>query len=94
MLYFLPREVIQPSTPPSLHLSTPKPEQELVNMTEPNEFNQGTTDVKNTANNGDGGEHEDDENSEKNMKRKRSIVTFNENVEKIEIEEVWAEKKE
>lgn len=88
MFYFLPREVIEPSAPLSPYLSTTKPEQELVNMTESNEFNQGTTDVKNTASDGDGGEYQDDENSEKTVKRKKSLVTFNENIERIEIEEV------
>jgi hypothetical protein len=79
--------VIQPSAPPSPHLSTTKPEQELINMTEPNEFNQETTDVKNTANSGDGVEHQDEKNSEDIVKRRKSIVTFNENIERIEIEE-------
>jgi len=88
VFYFLPREVIEPSAPQSPHLSTPKPEQELVTMTEPNEFNEETTDAKNTANNGDGGEHQDDDNSENIGKRRKSIVTFNENVERIDIEEV------
>jgi hypothetical protein len=88
VFYFILREVIQPSAPPSPHLSTTKQEQELINMIEPNEFNQGTSDVKNTANNGDGGEHEDKKDSENILKRKKSLVTFNENIERIEIEEV------
>jgi len=80
--------VIQPSAPLSPHLSTTKPEQELIDMIEPNEFNQETTDVKNAANNGDGDEHQDEENSENIVKRRKSIVTFNDNIERIEIEEV------
>jgi len=83
VFYFLPREVIQPSAPLSSHLSGTKPEQDFINMIEPNEFNQGTTDVKNTANNGNG-EHQD----ENIVTRRKSIVTFNDNVERIEIEEV------
>jgi hypothetical protein len=53
LFYFIPRETIQPSAPLSPHLSTTKLDQEVVNMIVPNEFNQGTTDVKNTANKGD-----------------------------------------
>ena len=94
LFYFIPRDTTQPSTTLSSNLSTTKPDQEIVNMIAPNEFNQGTTDVKNTANNGDGDEHQDEKNSEKTVTRKKSVVTFNENVERIEIEEVWAEKKE
>lgn len=80
--------MIQPPAPLSPHLSTTKPEEELINMIEPNEFNEETSDVKNTANNGDGGEHHDEENSENIIKRRKSIVTFNDNIERIEIEEV------
>jgi hypothetical protein len=80
--------VIQPSAPLLPHLSTTKSDEELINMTEPDKFNQGTTDVQNTANNGDGGEHQDEKNSENIVTRRKSIVTFNENVEQIEIEEV------
>ena len=80
--------MIQPSAPPSSDLTTTKPDQEIVNMIEPNESNQGTTDIKNTANNGDGGEHQNEKNSENIVKRKKSIVTFNNNVERTEIEEV------
>jgi hypothetical protein len=85
---FIPREMIQPSAPLSPHLSTTKPDQEIINMIAPNEFNQGTTDVKNTANNGDGDEHQDEKKSEKTVTRKKSIVTFNDNIEKIDPEEV------
>jgi hypothetical protein len=88
VFYFLPREVIQPSAPLSLHLSTTKQDQELVIKIEPNELNQGTTDDKNTANKEDGGEHQDEKSSENNITRRKSIVTFNDNVEEIEIEEV------
>jgi len=88
LFYFIPRDTTQPSTTLSSNLSTTKPDQEIVNMIAPNEFNQGTTDVKNTANNGDGDEHQDEKNSEKTVTRKKSVVTFNENVERIEIEEV------
>jgi hypothetical protein len=88
LFYFIPREMTEPSAPLSPHLSTTKPDQETVNMIVPNEFNQGTTDVKNTANNGDGGEHQEEKNSEKTLTRKKSIVTFNENIERIEIEDV------
>jgi hypothetical protein len=69
-------------------LTTTKPDQEIVNMIDLNESNQGTTDVKNTENNGDGGEHQDEKNSENIAKPKKSIVTFNNNVQQIEIEEV------
>lgn len=88
MFYFPPREVIQPSATLSPHLSTTKPEQEVVNMIEPNEFNQETTDVKNTASDGEDGEHQDEKMSENTVKRRKSMVTFNENVEEIDIEEV------
>lgn len=88
LFYFIPREVIQPSTPPSPHLSTTKPDQELVNSIEPDEFNQETTDLKNTENNGDGGENEDGSNFENVATRRKSVVTFNDNVERIEIDEV------
>ena len=57
-------------------------------MNEPNEFNEGTTDAKDTTNNGDGGEHQDEKHSENITTRRKSIVTFNDNVEEIEIEEV------
>jgi hypothetical protein len=80
--------VIEPSAPLSSHLSTTESEQKLIKVTEPNEFNQEKTDVKNTANNGDGGDHQDEKNSENITKSRRSIVTFNENIERIEIEEV------
>jgi hypothetical protein len=69
-------------------LSTTKPDQELANKIEPNEFNQGPTDVKNAANNGDGGEHQDEKLSENTVTRRKSIVTFNDNVERIEIEKL------
>ena len=80
--------MIQPSAPLSSDLTTTKPDQEIVNMIELNESNQGITDVKNTENNGDGGEHQNEKNSENIVKRKKSIVTFNNNVERTEIEEV------
>jgi hypothetical protein len=85
---FIPREVIQPSAPIQSNLSTTKLEQELVNKIEPDEFKQGTTDFNNTASHGDGSEHEDEGNSKKKENRKKSLVTFNDNVERIEIEEV------
>jgi hypothetical protein len=81
LYYFIPREVFQPSAPLSPHFLMTKPDQELVNMIVPDEFNQGTTDVKNTANNGDGGEHQDEKHSENIATRRSSIVTFNDNVE-------------
>jgi hypothetical protein len=43
---FIPREMIQPSAPLSPHLSSTKLDQAVVNMIVPNEFNQGTTNVK------------------------------------------------
>jgi hypothetical protein len=64
LFYFVLWEVIQPSAQLSPHLSTTKPDQELINMIEPDEFNQGTIDVQNTANNGDGGEHQDEKKTE------------------------------
>lgn len=64
-----------------------KPDQELVNIIEPDEFNQETTDLKNTENNGDGGENEDGSNFEIVATRRKSVVTFNNNVERIEIDD-------
>jgi len=54
-------------------LSTTKPDQEIVNMIVPNKFNQGTTDVKNAANNGDGDEHQDEKNSENIVTKKNQL---------------------
>lgn len=85
---FIPREVIQPSPSTSSHLSTTKLEQELVNKIEPDEFEEGTIDFNNTASDGDDGEDQDGGDSEKIDKRKKSIVTFNDNVQRIDIEEV------
>lgn len=79
-------EVIQPSPPASPHLSgviTTKPDQERGNMIALDEF-----DSKSTSSNGDVSENEEEGNYENVVTRRKSVVTFNDNVERIEIEEV------
>jgi hypothetical protein len=86
LFYFIPREVIQPSPPASPHLSgviTTKPDQERGNMIALDEF-----DSKSTSSNGDVSENEEEGNYENVVTRRKSVVTFNDNVERIEIEEV------
>jgi hypothetical protein len=95
LFYLIPREVTQPSAPVSPHLSgvsTTKPDQEHV----PDEFHYSNTDFENTGSNGDVSESEEEEEEEKKeegnyenvMTRRKSVVTFNDNVERIEIEDV------
>jgi hypothetical protein len=91
LFYFIPREVTQPSPPVSPHLSgvtTTKPDQEYDNVIALDEFDHGTVDSKNAASNGDVGEKEEEGNYENAITRRKSVVTFNDNVERIEIEEI------
>jgi hypothetical protein len=72
-----------PPTSPSLpHITITNPYEEISNSAVLRDFDYGTTDDFQSSCD----ENEKEENDNNGMTRKKSIVTFNDNVERIEIE--------
>jgi hypothetical protein len=84
LIYVFSREVTElPQPSPSLpHITITNPYEELTNSTVLQDFDHGTTDEFQSSCD----ENEKEENGNNGMTRKKSIVTFNDNVERIEIE--------
>jgi hypothetical protein len=90
LIYFILREVTEPSpqASPSLPRTTAiEPEQKLSDGIVPGDFDHGTAhEYEDLSGDEDAGKNEEGEDDNSGMTRRKSVVTFNDNVERIEIE--------